>query len=50
LVAALIISGTMWVNDRSGFTIYGLPGMVVIGYILAAGGALVLIRNVVKSD
>lgn len=50
LVAALIVSGTMWVNDRSGFTVYGLPGMVVIGYVLAAGGALVLIRNVVKSD
>ncbi len=50
LVAALIISGTMWVNDRSGFTLFGFPGMVVVGYILAAGGALVLIRNVWQRD
>jgi len=50
LVAALIISGTMWVNDTSGFTIMGLPGMVVVGYILAAGGALVLIRNVIRNE
>ena len=46
LVAALIIAATMWVDDRSGFTIFGFPGMVVVGYALAAGGALVLIRNV----
>lgn len=50
LVAALIISGTMWVNDTSGFTVYGFPGMVVIGYILAAAGALVLVRNVLQRD
>jgi predicted unusual protein kinase regulating ubiquinone biosynthesis (AarF/ABC1/UbiB family) len=49
LVAALIISGTMWINDPSGFTIAGLPGMVVIGYVLAAGGALVIVRNVLTS-
>lgn len=50
LVAALIIAGTMWVSDRSGFTILGLPGMVVIGYVLAAGGALVIVRNVLTRD
>ena len=46
LVAALIIAGTMWVNDRSAFRLFGAPGMVVIGYVLAALGALVLVRNV----
>jgi predicted unusual protein kinase regulating ubiquinone biosynthesis (AarF/ABC1/UbiB family) len=50
LVAALIIAATMWVDDRSGFTILGMPGMVVVGYALAAGGALVLIRNVWMRD
>ena len=49
LVAALIVSGTMWVNYPN-FTIYGLPGMVIVGYVLAAGGALVLIRNVMTSN
>ena len=49
LVAALIVSGTMWVN-YSGFTLFGFPGMVVVGYALAAGGALVLIRNVMTSN
>jgi ubiquinone biosynthesis protein len=49
LVAALIVSGTMWVNYPN-FTIYGFPGMVVVGYVLAAGGALVLIRNVMTSN
>jgi predicted unusual protein kinase regulating ubiquinone biosynthesis (AarF/ABC1/UbiB family) len=49
LVAALIISGTMWINYPSSFTIFGFPGMVVVGYALAAGGALVLIRNVLTS-
>ncbi|HEU4563900.1 MAG TPA: AarF/UbiB family protein [Gemmatimonadaceae bacterium] len=50
LVAALIIAGTMWVDDRSGFTLFGFPGMVVIGYALAAAGALVLVRNVWMRD
>jgi len=49
LVAALIVSGTMWVNYQN-FTLWGFPGMVVIGYALAAGGALVLIRNVMTSN
>jgi predicted unusual protein kinase regulating ubiquinone biosynthesis (AarF/ABC1/UbiB family) len=49
LVAALIVSGTMWVN-YTGFTLFGFPGMVVIGYALAAGGALVLVRNVMTSN
>lgn len=50
LVAALIVSGTMWVSDTSGFRLFGLPGMVVIGYVLAALGALVLVRNVLTRD
>jgi predicted unusual protein kinase regulating ubiquinone biosynthesis (AarF/ABC1/UbiB family) len=50
LVAALIVSGTMWVDDRSGFTLFGFPGMVIVGYALAAGGALVLVRNVLMRD
>jgi predicted unusual protein kinase regulating ubiquinone biosynthesis (AarF/ABC1/UbiB family) len=49
LVAALIISSTMWSDHTAGFMIGGLPGMVVIGYLLAAGGALVLVRNVLTS-
>lgn len=49
LVAALIISGTMWINYPSPFEIAGLPGMVVVGYVLAAFGALVLVRNVLTS-
>jgi ubiquinone biosynthesis protein len=49
LVAALIVSATMWVNYQN-FTLFGFPGMVVVGYVLAAAGALVLIRNVMTSN
>lgn len=50
LVAALIIAATMYILAKPSFTLFGFPGMTVIGYALAAGGALVLVQNVITRD
>jgi predicted unusual protein kinase regulating ubiquinone biosynthesis (AarF/ABC1/UbiB family) len=48
LVAALIIAATLWIVRPVLGSWRGLPIMTIVGYVLAAGGALVLVKNVVE--
>lgn len=51
LVAALIIAATFWIMRPVLGSWRGLPVMTIVGYVLAAGGALVLVKNVMdRSD
>ncbi|HEY0997426.1 MAG TPA: AarF/ABC1/UbiB kinase family protein [Gemmatimonadaceae bacterium] len=48
LVAALIIAATLWIVRPVLGSWRGLPIMTIVGYVLAACGALVLVKNVVE--
>ncbi|MHB1072677.1 MAG: ABC1 kinase family protein [Gemmatimonadaceae bacterium] len=51
LVAALIIAATLWIVRPVLGSWRGMPVMTIVGYTLAAGGALVLVKNVIdRSD
>ncbi len=51
LVAALIIAATLWIVRPVLGSWRGMPVMTIVGYILAAAGSLVLVKNVMdRSD
>jgi predicted unusual protein kinase regulating ubiquinone biosynthesis (AarF/ABC1/UbiB family) len=50
LLAALIIGAALLMRIETSFTILGYPGLAIIFFMLAAGGALVLAFNIIFRD
>ena len=50
VLAALIIGAAMLMDIPTSFTLFGYPGLAIIFFLLAAGGALVLAFNILFYD
>ncbi len=50
LLASLIIGAALLMRVETSFTILGYPGIAIIFFLLAAGGALVLAFNILFND
>ncbi|HVF48874.1 MAG TPA: AarF/ABC1/UbiB kinase family protein [Pyrinomonadaceae bacterium] len=50
VLAALIVGAAMLVRVETNFKIFGYPGLAIILFLIAAGGALVLVFNILFYD
>ncbi|MFN2416480.1 MAG: ABC1 kinase family protein [Pyrinomonadaceae bacterium] len=50
LLAALIVGAALMMRVETSFTIFGYPAIAIIFFLLAAGGALVLVFNILFHD
>lgn len=50
VIAALLISSSLIMRVESGFSIFGYPGLAVIGYVLASAAAFYLIVSTILQD
>jgi ubiquinone biosynthesis protein len=50
LLASLIVGAALLMRVETSFRIFGYPGIAIIFFLLAAGGALVLAFNILFND
>ena len=50
LLAALIVGAALMMRVETSFTIFGYPAIAIVFFLLAAGGALVLVFNILFHD
>ncbi len=50
VIAALLVSSSMMMRVPTSFTIFGYPGLAVLGYVLATAAALYLIVSTIVQD
>jgi ubiquinone biosynthesis protein len=50
VIAALLISSSMMMRVPTSFTIFGYPGLAVLGYLLASAAAFYLILSTIARD
>lgn len=50
LIAALVVGAALLTNVKTGFTIAGYPGLTVLLFVLAVGGAMALFWDIWRHD
>jgi len=50
LIAALIVGAALLTNVKTGFTLMGYPGLAVLLFVLAVGGAMALFWDIWRHD
>jgi hypothetical protein len=50
VLAALIIGAAMLMRIETTFTIFGYPGLAILLFLVAAGGGILLVANILIND
>jgi hypothetical protein len=50
ILASLIIGAALMMHVHTSFTIFGYPGLAIVSFLIAAGGGVWLIGNILLTD